>query len=605
MVRLRFILWILLSFGWLAAQNIQITASIDRNPVGLNEQFTYQVEIKGETNNLPEVKLPDFENFAVLSGPNVSTSVQIINFKMSSTRTYSVVLMPRSVGTFRIKPATARYKGKKLQSNAIQVQVVKGTRQPQAKRQSKQRPSARDERALSKALFLKAVPSRRSVFVNEQITVSYKIYFRVNIQNPNFLKLPETPGFWVEEYPIDKNIPITQEVVNGVQYNVAEIRKMALFPSKTGKLVISPMELEVEAIVRRRQRDPFNLFDDFFQDSFGQVITRKLVSNPINITVKPLPEEGKPAGFAGLVGNYRIHASLDKAAAQTDEALSLKIRIFGNGNLKVLSALPLKFPAGFEVYDPKVKENINHSGAYISESKEFEYVIIPRVPGQFTIKSISIPYFNPLKKIYNVLKTPDFTLNIIPGKNYADNLNGSYISKEAVRFLGKDIRFIKDQLEIQPIGYVPLRSFYYWVAIVVAPLLLLLSVFYKKHQEKMSSNVEYARKRTANKMARRRLKEARRLLKDSPDASFYGEISRAFLGYIADKTNRSAAGLLKEDVAELLKNYQVEESLVQEVLKLLDEADFRRFAPSQLNGKDAQNFYDRAEELLVRLEKFL
>ncbi len=599
------ILLTLLGMSVAAAANIQLTASVDRNPVGLNEQFVYQVEIKGETNNLPEVNLPDFENFAVISGPNVSSSVQIINFKMSSTRTYSVVLMPRSVGTFRIQPATAEYKGKKLRSNAIQVQVVKGTTQPGVQRRQRPRTPSGKNVDLSRALFLKAIPSKRTAFVNEQVTVSYKIYFRVNIQNPNFLKLPETPGFWVEEYPLEKNIPITQEVVNGIQYNVAEIRKLALFPSKIGDLEISPLELEVEAVVRRRSRDPFDIFDDFFQDSFGQVIRRKLVSNPIHIKVKPLPAEGKPRDFSGLVGDYRIHASLDKTSAQTDQALSLKIRVFGNGNLKVLSALPIKFPPNFEVYDPKIKEKVNHSGAYLSESKEFEYVFIPRVPGDFTIPSIRIPYFNPFKKVYSVLKTPEFNLNVTPGKNYAANLNGNFISKEAVRFVGKDIHFIKDELDIQPIGYVPLRSWYYWLVVLLAPLILGGAMVYRKHQEKMSSNVEYARKRKANKMARRRLKEARHLLKESPDARFYGEVSRAFLGYIADKTNRSAAGLLKEDVAALLKNYQVEENLIQEVIKLLDEADFRRFAPSQMNGKDARNFYERAEDLLIRLEKYL
>lgn len=593
----------------MAAGDIKITASVDRNPVALEDQFTYQVEISGETSSLPEVKLPDLSEFAVIMGPSTSSSMQIINFKMSATKTYTLVLMPRQVGQFRIGAATAEYKGKTYASNTIELQVVKGGGQTRGSRKPSRSkaPSPKGNIDLSRALYLKAVPSKKTVYVNEQVNVTYKIYFRVNIQNPNFVKLPQTVGFWVEEYPIDKNVPIHQEVVDGMQYNVAVIRKLALFPTKAGDLEITPMELELEAVVRRnRNRDPFDIFDDFFQSSFGQVVRRKLISNPITIHVRALPEAGKPQNFSGLVGDFRLVSNLDKSESTTDEAVSLKLKINGTGNLKVLNELPIKFPAGLEVYDPKIQEKVDHSGEYISASKEFEYVIVPRVPAEYKLNPVRIPFFDPFKKEYRWLQSPQFTLRIAKGNNFEESLRGGYLEKEEVQLLGKDIHFIKEKLDLLPLGYQPYRTLWFWAAFILPALVLAGALVYRNYLDKMSSDVQYARQRKAHRMARRRLREARQLMNaNAGSAEFYGEIARALLGYVADKTNRPAAGLVKTDLNEILASKKVEPQVIEELIGFLDEADFRRFAPVAENGANAREFYQKAERILIQLEKYL
>lgn len=586
----------------LAGQDIKLVASIDRNPVGMNEQFVYTLEISGSGSGVPEPQLPGFSDFRILGGPNVSTSVQIINGSMSSSKSYSVVLLPRKAGTFDIPPVAITHKGKTYQSNPIRL-VVNQQGSPAAPQPGS---SPGNEAAeASSDLYIRVVPSRRSAYVNDQITVSFKVYFRVSIRNPDFIKLPETVGFWVEEYEIPQNIPVTAEVVNGIQYNVAEVKKMALFPTKTGQLTLTPMQLAVDVVERRRRRDPFSSFDSFFDDPFGRTVRKVLATDPVTFTVKPLPESGKPASFNGLVGNYTMTAELDKTTAKANEAISYRIRLNGTGNLKSLSGLPLEFPASFEVYDPKVKDNVNRSGPRLVSSRELEYVLIPRAPGQYRIKPLEISFFDPSSETYKTLRSPEYLINVGEGENVGGIASNTYLSKSEVKLLGKDINFIKEEnLELLPRGYKPYTALWFWSSLILPLIFLGIAYGYRNYQEKMTTDIEYARKRKAYKQAEKRLKGASHFLKQRKYAEFYGEVSRALTGFVADKANQPAAGLLRDNVEKLLRNRKVDGEVVEEYLRCLDEADFRRFAPGETTEEEANFFYKKAEEILVKLGKY-
>jgi hypothetical protein len=584
-------------------QDIKLSASVDRNPVDLDDQITYQLEVSGSSQNLPEPSLPDFGKFTILGGPSVSSSYQIINFNVKASKTFTYILGPQQVGSYTIPPAIAEFKGKKYQSNEIRITVVK--RRPGA--QSKQRTgSASDD--LSNSVFFKAVPSKRSVYVNEQVNISYKIYFRANIRNPEFIKLPETVGFWVEEYPINKDIPITQEVVNGVQYNVAVIKKLALFPTKSGELTISPMQLKVDVVVQQRRRDPFSLFDDFFDSPFGRVVPKQLATTAVKINAKALPDQGKPVGFTGLVGDFRLSTNLDKTTLQANEALSFKVKINGSGNLKVLNVVPIELPSSFEVFDPKTKDNVDRNGTYLSESKEFEYVMIPRIAGEHKIKPVQIAYFDPFQERYKALKSKEYVINVLPGKNIPGSIATSYMAKEDVRLLGKDISFIKEEKpDLVVMDFSPFETIWFWLAIFFPAIVTAGAYGYRRHLEKISTNLEYARKRKAHKQARYQLRRATQSLKDNNVTEFFGEISSALVGYVADKTNRSGTGLVRDDVEEILKSRNVDPELISVYIRCLglDEADFKRFAQVQSNKDEAEKFYNRAEQILIKLEKYL
>jgi hypothetical protein len=585
------VLTILLNIS-VSAQDVQLTAGVNRNPVGLNDQIIYTLEVSGSTSGLPEPNLPDFADFRILGGPNVSTSVQIINGSMSSSKNYSVILLARKAGTFTIPAVSITHKGKTYQSNSIKITVTPQGTQPSQKGSSSR---GEEEITASDELYIKTVPSRRTVYVNDQITVSFKVYFRVLIRNPDFIKLPETVGFWVEEYEIPQNIPVTQEVVNGIQYNVAEVKKMALFPTKTGELTLSSMQLAVNVVERRRRRDPFSAFDSFFDDPFGRTVRKVLATDPMTVNVRPLPETGKPADFSGLVGNFRLQVDLDKTSVKANEALSYRVRLNGPGNLKSFNDIPVEFPANFEVYDPKIKDDINRSGSNLIFTRELEYVLIPRTSGQYRIKPLEISFFDPGSQTYKTLRSQEYTINVGEGKDVGGLAGNAYLSKSEVKLLGKDINFIKEEkLNLLPAGYKPYATVWLWASLIV-PLLLLGG---------MTTNVEYARRRKAFKQAEKRLKGASFFLKQGKLAEFHGEVSRGLIGFVADKTNHPAAGLLREDVEKLLHSRKVDEPLIGEYLKCMDEADFRRFAPGQVTEVEAGVFYQQAANILTRLGKF-
>lgn len=595
---------LVLGTGLLVAQEIILTASIDRNPVGLNEQFTYTLEIKGASSGYSEPQLPDFADFRIMGGPNVSTSVQIINGAYSASKIYSVILLPRKTGNFTFPAVTISFKGKTYQSNPIQITVIPQSTAPgqggTGAAPGDAVPAAPDE------LFLRAIPSRRSLYVNDQVTVVFKLYFRNSVQGLDYLKLPETVGFWVEEYEIPQtNIPVTQETINGVRYNVAEIKKMALFPGKSGELTVTPMQLAVNVVERRRRRDPFGSFDDFFSDPFGRTVRKVVASEPLAFNVKPLPSQGKPLNFSGLVGNFVLKVEVDKTEVKANEAISYKVRLSGSGNLKSLSKLPIEFPPSFEVYEPKVNDSVNRSGSSMTASRELEYVLIPRASGQYRIKPLEISYFDPASETYKTLKSPEFVFSVGEGKEMPGLAGSGYLAKSEVKLLGKDIFFIKEEnLRLQPLGYKPYRTPWFLASLILPLIFLGIAYGYRTHQEKMATNQEYARQRKAYKQAAKRLKGASHFLKQRAFGEFYGEVSRSLIGFIADKTNRPAAGMLRQEVEKLLANKKVDPALAADYLNCLDEADFRRFAPAQATDEDAKSFYHRAEEILVRLGKY-
>ena len=582
----------------LQAQDLQLRASIDHNPVAVNEAFVYKLEISGTSSNLPDVELPDLSNFTVLSGPSQSSSFNMVNGAVSTSRAYSLQLLPKDTGRFTIPAVSVTHKGNTFQSNAITLTVTA----------QRSETSGGNAGRSPDEPYMVAVPSKRSVYVNEPLDLSFKVYFRQPIRNLNYLKQPETVGFWVEEYEIPSNIPVSKAVVNGVEYNVAEVKKVALFPTKSGQLTITPMQLSVNVQQSRRRRDPFgSVFDNFFDDPLGRTVRKVLSTSPLTFTVKPLPTEGRPANFSGLVGNFRMSASIDKTTAEANEALSLKIRLSGNGNLKSLGNIGLEFPNSFEVYDPKIRDNTDLSNnSRFSAVRELEYVVIPRTPGEYRIKPLEVSYFDPQVPGYKTLRSPEYTIVVGEGKGVPGNLNSPYLSKSEVKLLGKDINFIKEEnLSLVPVGYQPYKTTWFWLTLVLPVVMLSLAYGYRNHLEKMSTNVEYARRRQAQKMASKRLKGAEHYLNQGKFAEFYGEVSKGLIGFVADKTNQAAAGLLREDVERILINHKVEAPLIHEYLKYLDEADFRRFAPGEMTVEAAGEFYHQALEMLSKLGKYL
>ncbi len=597
-------LLIVFAVTWVQAADIHIRSYVNKNVVGLNENFSYSIEISGKSTSLPDPIPPSFKDFYVLSGPNTSTNIQWINGRMSASKVFAYYLQPRKKGKLIIAPARVTYKGKEYQSNAITITVTAASQKANAHAQTKTPPKTTSKDILGQSIYLKTVVSKRKAYVGEEIIVKYKLYFRVNVRGYDFQKLPSFPGFWAEDFQMRSQPTIENEIVNGLNYNVATIRKVALFPTQSGQLTIEPVSVVVEAQVHRRST---SIFDSFFDDPFGNVVQKTITSKPIKIEVMDLPKEGQPADFSGAVGRYTLSASVDKTKAKTNEAIALHVTISGKGNIKMVNLPDVQVPPGIEKYDPKINTQVDNLGEVIRGSKKAEYILIPRIPGDYTIPALSFTYFNPQSAKYVTVKTKPITLHITgaPVNETTVATPGGNFSQEYVKMIGQDIRYIKEFTHFQRIGFRPYRSFTFWGFMGLGLILFILFVLFNDYQARLGSDERLVRNRKAGKLAAKQLSKAHEALKKGNQEQFFKAISAALQGFVRDKLNLELTDFSTPNVRKHLSERKIDPQVVEEYIDVLEEADFRQFAKAEASDRDLQIFYDRAKEVLTKLEKWI
>ncbi len=576
-------------------------ATVDKSTVGQNERFQVYFKMDGaNVNQVKNFRGPVFRNFIILGGPNQSSSIQIINGQMSGSISYSYIVQPKAMGSFVIGSAQLEYDGKQYQTKPIKIKVVKGNTAANNKNNSK----SSSNNDIAKNVFIRAFADKRQAYYGEQITVTYKLYTRLNISSPQISKLPSYQGFWAEELGTSNTINLQTEMYNGQRYSAAVIKKVALFPTKSGKLKVTSFELTIPVHTRKRRRSTNGMFDDFFNDSFfgqTQTVNYNAKSNSVVINVLPLPEAGKPKSFSGAVGNFDIRASLDKSKVQTNESVTLDISVNGTGNIKLVDIPQVKLPAGFEKYEPKTSENITRQSV-IKGTKKIEYLFVPRIPGKKTIPGVEFSYFNPLLRKYITKKTQPFHIDVSQGKSTEISSVVGY-SKEDIKLLNKDIRFIKtSNFELEKKTQLTTIPSWFWSAIIFPLVILIIAVGFKKRQDRLSGNVVLMRSRKAEKAAKSKLKSAKKALDSKNVTEFYEELSNALFGYLEDKLSLQKAEFSHERVLEELSGRNVNDDLVQTVKSIADKCEFARFAQKGEEEQTAQNLYDETVTLIVNLE---
>jgi len=576
---------------------VSFTASAER-VLSVGERFSLTFTVNAEGSGFRAAPMPDFN---ILSGPNASqsTSMSIVNGKMSQSMSlqYTFILEPVREGTFTIKPAQITVNGKTYSSNQVMIKVIKGNNPPP----TQQKPGTKVTGDVSSEnLFVRIELNSKSVFVGEPIRATVKCYLKpssgMQLSGINYTKFPSFTGFFSQIIDEAKQLTLQREAVNGQIYESCFLRSVLLYPQISGKLIIDPIELEV-MYNKPVGRNFFGLVYD--QDS------KKITSAKTDITVKPLPT-GAPASFSGAVGSFGLSVGVNKTKVKANEAITLKLKINGTGNLKLADHTKLTFPADFESYTPKLSTDIKNTTSGSEGSKTWEYLVIPRHSGTFTIPAVKFAYFDVKSQKYKELSSDEFVINVEKGS--ATDNQGAVVqgySKEDVKFLGSDIRYINtDDATIVKQSSFLLGSVLLWILFLLPVVGLLVIVIVRRKQIKENSNWKNVRSKKANKVSRTRLKLAAQYIRDNKDAAFYEEVMKAAWGYMSDKLGIPVSELTKDTVVESLNKKGINVELGQRLVKLLDQCEFARFAPSAAQTSK-EDLYTEAEFLINEFERVL
>lgn len=590
-----------------AEEAVEFTASAPSKVIaGKPFQLSYTVNQRGK-----DLRAPEFENFDFIAGPytSQSSSTSFVNGKRTSTFTmiYTYTLKAENEGTYTIPPATIKVDGTQYTSNGVRITVLPPDKVDQSPQNSggssptSQSPTA-DNNVGGENIFMRTIVSKTKVHEQESILLTYKLYF-VNVdvaQLTNNTRLPEFKGFLKQELEMGE-IQTELEHYNGRNYQTAVLYRALLFPQRGGDIKIDPAQFEAVLRVQNRAQVR-SIFDDFF-NSYTTVL-KPLESPGITIHVESLPV-GKPAGFCGGVGQFSISSKISNTELQANEAVTLTITIQGNGNMKLVKTPAVDWPEGFEVYDPKVTNNVKNTTAGTSGTKVIEYLAIPRAGGVYTVPPIQFAYYDTKEDAYRTLNTPEYVLNIAraQGEESVTGVVANYVNKEDIQQLGTDIRYIFTGQTPQKYTTSSLKygSFLYWMCYLL-PLIIAMTlfvVFRKKIKE--NADVTRVRYKKANKVAQRRLKTAEKLLQENKKESFYEEIERAAWTYLSDRLSIPTAQLNKENISQILREKGVEEQLIQMVNSVLTTAEFARYAPTA--DYAMQQMYETTTQLINLLEE--
>ncbi len=564
-----------------AADDLGVTARVDRTVVSLNRTVTLTITAEGTMRQVSAPSLPPLQAFTVQSSRS-STSMSWVNGRMSSSKSWSYTLVPREVGVFTIGSAEVEFDGAVYRTDPIEVEVVAGDAAAPPSR-TEERPSSGVDSG-GRDIFITTSVDKKRAFVDEQITLSFKFYRRVSfLERPRY-NAPDLTGFWVEELGDQEEY---SEVVDGMQYHVTEIRT-ALFGTKPGTATIGSATLSY-----REGRSGFPFF------SGGR--PRTLTTRPIEVEILPLPREGRPAGFGGAVGSFSVSGRLESESVPALAPVTLRVRISGTGNIRTVPAPEISELPGFRVYESGTSTEITKKDYVLGGIKTYEYVLVPQASGTLTVPGVSLSYFDPSKESYERAGSGDLVLSVTPGTPGTEP--GMIPVPAAISRVGRDIRYIHERDDVLRPAPAPVHARTWFLALQAIPLVGLAgALVVKRRRDRYAEDsglVGYVR---APGAARRELKEAAEHLTSGDRAAACSAIVRAVTDFIGGRWGVPARGMTMAELAGVLKSAGGDEEIVERVRRLLSECDLGRFAGDVDRVGDDRLLSD-AGECLRRLGK--
>ncbi len=582
------------------AQDITVRAEAP-SVVSVGEQFrvTWTVNSRGG-----EFIPPEFIDFYKLMGPQTSysQSTQIINGKRTSSveNSFTYYLQATREGKYEIGPAKYKEKKNKYLSESLNIEVIesgsRGEAQPDG--QEADVKQSEESTANSSDLYIRLLVNRKKVFLGEHIVATLKIYSRVNLSGIQEVRFPDFNSFLKEDLETPQLRTLERENVGGQIYNTGVLQRFLVYPQKTGLLEIDPATLTVLIQQRVKSNDPF--FGDFF--SSVSSVPKIITTSPVEIEVKPLPA-GKPESFNGTVGNISVISKIDKDTIDVNDALTYKITINGEGNLKLALAPALFLSPDIEVYDPKIISNLTTSASGTTGSRLFEYLLIPRHHGLYTIPSFEYSFFDPDLGKYITRKIPGHKFYVRKSENESQKsqVYGG-VTRGDVTYLGKDIRYInKGKRTLGKSREMLISKSSFFIFYLSSFLIFILIVVWRREHVKRNSDLIRVRNRKAGKIAAKRLKQASVYLKKQLKEEFHSELIKALWGYLSDKLGIPLSDLTRESVLKELSRLKVSDTTQKQFSDIIDMCESSRYSPEE-GDSSLTNTYKLAEKVIKEIE---
>ncbi len=569
----------------LVAQEATLKAKVSKNKLGVNQRLRieFSIDKQGGDNFSP----PKFTNFKVVGGPSQSVSQSWINGKVTFSQSYTYIIQPKRKGAFSIASASIKIGGKFIKSEPVKVIVLDAIEIPK---------NPNDPNYVAQQnIHLVAEISKANPYVGEGIYVEYRLYVseNVSVYDTSISEAPKYNGFWNQDIKVNGFL-VKMGKYNGENYRYIVLQKALLIPTKTGKLSIDPMRMDIVIGVPSGRAD-------FFGNAITKNIRREFASTKKIIRPKSLPLEGKPANFAGAVGDFDFSVALSKDILKANETSQVQIKISGKGNLKLFELPTVETPAELEMYQPERKERVRVNASGISGAVTDTYTVVPLYKGKYKIPSISFSYFNPKEKKYKTIATEDFFVDVQEGKELI-TLDTSSVRKQEVVSTGKNFRYIATKtnfITAKKIDFFKSNLFY---VLFLLPLIAIpIGVFIGKKNEERSNDILGNKTRKAEKLAKKYLSKAQKQL--GKKEAFYEALERALHNYLKAKLGVETAEISKERITEILKGKNVEAAAIHQFIEVLKNSDFARYTP--FTATEMKEEFERAKAVIVQLDKQL
>lgn len=569
-----------------------------------------RVSFVANTQDVEDIQVGEFPGFKVIYGPSTSSSSSftMVNGKttQSSSLTFTYTLLATEEGKFTLPSAAIKVGGKTYKSASSVIEILpssgnaQGNNQQSSTRQQNNGTSHQNSHVSAsdisaKELYMTVTASKRKIYEQEAVLLTYKLYTLVNIQQIAG-EMPQLDGFHVQEVDSKAQMSLKYERVNGRNYGTAIWRQYVLFPQKTGKLKVPSITFDSQVEIQNTSMDPFDIF--FGGGSLSQIVKKSIVAPAIEIDVLPLPTP-KPDNFAGAVGKYTISGQLTPEQVNANDAATLRLTVSGQGNMKLMKAPKVNFPQDFEIYDPKVSDKTTNTSSGAKGNVVYDYVVVPRHGGKFTIAPVEFCYFDPESETYKTLTTDSFSIAVAKSKTTGSS---NYHEQEDLKVLNNDIRYIKlGNIEDSESNTLFFGSLSYWMYYLVSTVLFVLLLLLFNRQIKKSKDISSMRIQKAGKAASKRLKTASKLMKQHQSEAFYDEVMKALLGYAGDKLNIQNSDLNKENVSASLQTHGVEQHLVDAYMNIISECEFARYAPGDPDAT-MEKIFTSASDVINELD---